>query len=485
METREHIDTGRAGRGVVFLSISKAWFMISGYAIVFTLPRLLPPDVFGDYGVVTRIVSVLNAVLITGTIQAVSKFVSQEPRHAGAVKAAAVRLQLLLGGGIFLAYVVAAPLIALFENDPALTPYIRISALIVISYAFYAIYMGFVNGLKRFGTQAALDMSFSTLKLVLVVGLGFLAARAGFGIAGAIGGFALAAFLVLLLAMFAVPRVRMEGHLGMGVLFRFSLFIMIFTFIITLLLGIDLLLLKKLGKNAADAGYYTTAQYLAYIPYQAIISITFVIFPLISRLTYLDDRERARSYIREALRYSLMIAMLIAVLFSSSAGALMRLLLPSGYESAASALSILVFGILCFALFFVCATVITSSGRPGHSAAMGAGMLVLSYGLNYVFIPRYGMTGAAAASATAMGAGLCAAGIYLRARFGACLPFLSAARVGGAGAFLFVLSLLVPAAGIALVVKFAVLAAVYVGILAALRELGPADLERAKKILSK
>ena len=470
---------------MVFLTVSKAYFMLSGYAIIFVLPRILPPEVFGDYGVVTRIVSILNAVLITGTIQAVSKFVSQEPRHAEAVRRAAIRLQLLMGSALFLAFLFAAPWIARYENDVGLTPYLRLSALIVISYAFYAIYMGFINGLKKFGKQACLDMGFSTLKLLLVVGLGYYMVRSGFGLAGAIGGFALAAFLILVIAMAVVRRPPLEGHLGIGRLFHFSFFIMIFTLLITLLLGIDLLLLKKLGSEGRFAGYYTTAQYLAFIPYQAIISITFVLFPLISRLTYIEERGRAREYIREALRYSLMIALLIAVLFSSSSTELMRLLLPAGYEAGAGALSILVFGILFFALFFVSATVIAGSGHPGHSALIAAGMLLLSFCLNYALIPRYEMRGAAAASTVAMGFGLCAAWAYLRARFGACLPFYSVARVGGAAALVYAVSAYVPVSGVFVIVKFALLAVVFIAVLFGTRELGARDLERVMGILGK
>lgn len=476
-------DAAGVGRGVIFISISKLWFMVSGYAIIFALPRILPPEVFGDYGVVIRIVSVLNAVLITGTIQAVSKFTSQEPRNAGAVKRAAISLQMLLGGGIFLVYLIVAPWIAEYENDAGLTPYLRLSSLIVISYSFYAVYMGFINGLKQFGKQAALDMTFSTLKLLLVVGLAFVMTRFDLALAGAIGGFGLAAFLVLVIAIAAVPHRPFEGYLGIGTLFRFSFFIMLFTFIITLLLGIDLLLLKKLGSDGAFAGYYTTAQYLAFIPYQAIISITFVLFPLISRLTHIDDRDRVCGYIKEALRYSLMIAMLIAVLFSANSGPLMRLLLPRGYESGAAALSILVFGVLCFAIFFVGATVITGSGRPGHSALLGAGALVISYGLNYILIPRYEMSGAAAASSIAMAAALAGSWIYLRARFGACLPLLSTARVCAAGAAVYAVSSFFPVAGVAVIGKFAVLSVVYVAILFALRELGADDLKRVKGII--
>jgi stage V sporulation protein B len=489
MNREVHGRRSAAGRGVLFLTISKGYFILAGYAIVFMLPRLLSKEMFADYVVVTGIVSVLDAVLITGTIQAVSKYVSQEPRYAEAVKIAAVRMQLLVGGGIFLAYFLGASVFANALHDPGLVPALRISSLIVISYAFYAIYIGFINGLKKFGKQACLDMGFSTLKLVLVLGVGFYMSRfPGFGAMGAIGGFALAAFFILIVALCVVSSPPREGRFGMGVLFQFALFIMVFTFIVTLLLRTDLFLLKRLlsGEKAKIfPAYYGAAQYLAFIPYQAIIAITFVIFPLISHLTHIEERGKVRDYIREALRYSIIIALLIATLFSSSSYSLMRLIFPAGYETAAVVLSILVFGILFFSIFLVSTTVISGSGRPRLSAVLGAGTLTLSFILNSLLIPRFGMKGAAIATTCAMGTGLIAAWLYLRVHFGACLPLFSLLRIAVAGAVVYLLSMVFPAAGFLLLVKLPLLALVYVAALFVLKELGRPDLQRVKGILGR
>lgn len=469
-----------AGRGVAFLTLSKGWFIVAGYAGVFGLTRLLPKDQYGVYAVVSGAVAILGDVLIRGTIQAVSRFAAEDPGRAESVKRAALRLQCLLGGGLFAAYYLAAPLIARFLNDPSLVGPLRLSSLIVLSYSFYPVYVGFLNGMRRFGVQAALDMTFSTMKLALMLGL----AAAGFGVAGALGGFGLAAFFILVIAMGASPSPPARGPFPVAALFSFQAFIIAFTVITNLLLKTDLFLLKRLsppeGANTL-AAYYSAAQALAFIPYQAIISVTFVIFPFVSGLTALGDSSRVREYIREALRYSLILTALIAVLFSSSAAPTMRLLFPAGYEAGGRALSVLVFGVVFFSLFLVAATAISGSGRAAHSAAVGLGVLALDAFLNACLIPARGMAGAALATTLAMGAGMAAAWGYLRLRFGPCLPLLSTARVAAAGAAVYLVSRGIPASGIALAGKFAVLAVLYLGLLAALRELGAADLARVKK----
>src|SRR5690242_1622359 len=73
-----------AGRGTIYITIAKLYFIVSGYAIYFFLPRILSAQEFGQYGFVTGVVSIINAVIVIGTQQAVSKFVSEDTRRADA-----------------------------------------------------------------------------------------------------------------------------------------------------------------------------------------------------------------------------------------------------------------------------------------------------------------------------------------------------------------------------------------------------------------
>lgn len=116
---------------------------------------------------------------------------------------------------------------------------------------------------------------------------------------------------------------------------------------------------------------------------------------------------------------------------------------------------------------------------------ISVGALALDAALCAGLIPRYGTAGAAAASSAAMLAALCAAGIYLRARFGPCLPVRSAVRVGAAGALVHALSRLLPASGPALVAKFALLCPLYLLALLLLREADARDLSRLRAVIGR
>src|SRR5512141_1737074 len=85
-----------AGRGLLFITAAKLWFMVAGYAIQFALPRALgSPAKYGAWGIVLACVSLFNNVMVTGTVQGVSRFVAQVPTRTGAVVRAALGRQVL------------------------------------------------------------------------------------------------------------------------------------------------------------------------------------------------------------------------------------------------------------------------------------------------------------------------------------------------------------------------------------------------------
>src|SRR5262245_52784670 len=319
-----------AGRGALYVTLAKVWFMISGYAIHFTLPRLITADQYGLYQVVIGVVSVINAVIVTGTYQTVSKYISQEEWKADSIKSKALRLQAPVGGAIALGFFLLAPVIARNLNDARLTEYLRLASLITFSYAFYSVFTGYFNGQRKFFTQAALDMTYSTLKLVFIVLFVWL----GYGVAGGVGGFALAAVCVLLVSAFVAGSGNRTGEVRAGDLLKFQAYLLGFTFVLNLLQKVDLILIKALSSDDAllaskNAGYYSAAINIANISYQVIISVTFVVFPLVSQATFAQDRLRTQSYISNTLRYTLMIMALTASLFSANAREVLGVVYPT------------------------------------------------------------------------------------------------------------------------------------------------------------
>ena len=86
-----------AGRGVLYIAFAKFYFMIAGLVIQVRLPAVLSRAAFGSYSLVANIASLVNNVLVTGTIQAVSRFAAQEPGKARRVQQAGLRMHVRLG----------------------------------------------------------------------------------------------------------------------------------------------------------------------------------------------------------------------------------------------------------------------------------------------------------------------------------------------------------------------------------------------------
>lgn len=417
-------DTARTtGRGFLVITGAKLWFMLTSAVVQLGLPIFLgSPEQFGVFKIVTESISLLNMVMITGTLQAVSKMVSEQPRAARQVVNQAIKLQCFLGVPIAIAYALGSPWIAEQFNDPSLTPFIRVSSLIVLAYAFYAIFIGYFNGTKKFVQQAVMDITFSTLKMGLLVGLVLL----GFGVMGAVAGFAAAACVVCVVSGVWVWRVmareaaqptsveaaatsnepdlaeQISPKQALKRLLGYLVLIMLYTFALNGLMRADLFMLKRVAAEVPPhlagaetlfnlisskfAGLYGAALNIARIPYMGVIAVTFVIFPLISASTFSEDRERTKAYIHDTFRYCLLLIAGVGGLLALNSDSIIVGLYASAYQKAAPALAILSVSIIFFALYYVATTIIIGAGRPGVAAVIMIASMLLSGGLNYVFI---------------------------------------------------------------------------------------------------
>ncbi|MCK9463758.1 MAG: oligosaccharide flippase family protein [Proteobacteria bacterium] len=487
------------GRGVLYIAFAKAWFLVTGVALGLILPRVFKwsagseeagQALFGAYGIVFTGVSFINNTLITGTIQAVSKFTSEDETRAGAVR----RTGLLVQGGIGVilgaAYALLAGVIATFWFEkPDLADLMRLSAGIIVAYSCYGVFIGSFNGLRRFNRQALFDVTFSTLKTVAII----LFVVAGFEVLGTVLGFLITAVLVAILAGF-VSRRPVVGTFPAKRFLQFDTLLLVYTFLLNLVLMLDLYLLGGLvpGADALQrAGQYKAAQQLAFIPYQAVLAIAFVVFPLVSKATFDQDEEKARGYVRQTMRFAaIFLTALAAVMFALPEQAA-RLMFPPEYAVIAPALRILSLGIVAFGLMIIGNTILNGSGHPWRALAVIVAGLVAAVGSVSALVSGAGHgteTLAAAASGSGIGwtVALVVCGVLVWRRFKAFLPWKTALRVAIAGAAAAAAGHVLPVAGkMFTLVEVVVVLLVYLGALALMREFGREDLSKVRKIIGR
>lgn len=412
-----------ARAGFILITGAKLWFLSCATVLNLGLPRFLGDAAsFGDYGAVNSLISILNMVMVTGALQAVAKRVSERPAAAALVRRSALRLQAVLGGLLFVGLLaLAGPLCEHLLKDASLAVYLRIAAVVTFSYAFYASLVGVMNGLKAFALQAMFDIAFASLKLVLIIGL----VIAGFGVVGAFAGFAGAAVAVTLAALIATHRLlsRQPAVADPGPapeLLKFMLQTMGYVFFVNLLIQGDVLVVKRAALGpvldalaggvipawvhavvadptvGADAlareatsglvGLFRATKNVSLIPYQAVIAITFVVFPLLSRATFETDVESTRVYVRQALRVALLLILALAAVLGSGGEALAGLLFGDAYRLAGSTLLPLIGAMSCVAMLYLVGSVLTASGRPLDALLLMAGIAAVDMVVLYAVI---------------------------------------------------------------------------------------------------
>ena len=484
---------------------AKGYFILTSYAVQLLLPRIFgEAKEFGLYSATMSGVAILTNVLIVATMQSVSKFTSEDESRAEVALRQGLRIQALVGGVLALALFVLAPALARVVLDGQLTPLLRVASVVVFAYSLYAAAVGSLNGRHLFAKQARLDLAFSTLRTAGILG----GAALGLGAIGAVAGFATAATTIVTISLIWIGLGK-PGAPGEKIKRRRWLGFMapIWTYQICLngILLIDLQVLKRTATEIALTGadtaqaavdlanqyvaYYRAAQTFAFVPYQLIISMTFIVFPMISRATSIGNRDAAQSTIQHAMRFSLLLLLLVAAPTSGAAEGVMRIAYPGEYLVGASALAILIFGVAAFALFAVAATAISGAGKPSVAALIAGVSLVTVIVANRALLMRAGLgerTLEAAATGTSIG--MCVALVLsawvLYRQFGVFIPMLTWARATLAAFAGFAAARAVPHDSIVLaVLALAVGFVASLAVLVVTRELGADDWQALRRIV--
>jgi O-antigen/teichoic acid export membrane protein len=482
-----------AGRGAIFIGFAKVYFMVSGLAQRILLTRVVGAADFGDFAVINNLVSIVNNTVVQATTQAVSKFTAEDDARAGAVQRAGLRMQLVLGVVLTSLLFFSAPLVAALEKAPRYTQYFRIAAFIPLIYCLYTVFVGTANGLRRFRTQASFDVGFSTIKTVLLLGFAFF-----WKVSGAFVGFVAAAAVILVIAS-RVMRLPASGErFPMSRLVGYMSAVVVYSALMNVALNYDLLLLRHFSGAAAGvdartaaavAGNYEALRTFALLPYQTLLVVTFVIFPLVSRSTFAEDREATRAYVTQTMRYALILAAAMGVVLAARPDALFGVIYKPEYRSGAPALPILAGGQCCLALLAVACAILNAAGRTRATVTLVVITLAVgSAGLAF-FVPRAApgtpmLVTAASATALGMAVGLLGAMVMLRTQLGGGSPVATLLRVGGAIATAIVAARLVPGHGKVVGLAVMALAAIaYVTVLVVTREFGPEDRAKFGRVL--
>ena len=368
------------------LTASAIIFMFSAYIINIILGRYLGPASYGIYGVVISLMSALNIIQTSGIPQAVSKFIAEDTNQSENILKAGLIIQSISTFVISLLFFLFANPISNILNDKELVKYLQVSSLIFPFYGLYSLYVGYYNGLHNFEKQTKISIIYSIAKSICVVTLGLT-----YSLTGAIIGFVFAPIIALFSAV-KIPK-KSERSFPYKKLIIYSLPLIGFALVSSLITSIDLYFVKALVNSENAAGYYTANQNISRIPFFALSSFALILFPLVSK--NIKDEKYLRDLLQKSLRIVLIILIPLVVFMASSSKELIQLVYSDKYLPAYPSLSVLLFGSGFFTLFTILSNILNGAGMPTKSLNISIMSLLTIIIFCYILIPIYGILGAA------------------------------------------------------------------------------------------
>lgn len=508
-----------AGRGGLAISAAKIYFILLGLVQQVLLPRVLGTAGYGALSRVLSPASIAYNPLVTTSIQGVSRAVAQSaPADRPATIRRVLGVHALLAVPIAAAFFLLAPYIARWVNAEHLEPGLRILSGVLLVYGLYAPLIGVLNGTQRFVGQAALDALAATLRSAALVLGGWLgvrtlgsavstlgAAPAMAGVQGACLGFVVAASVVLLVAVLRVGVGRAgQGGIGARAHLAFVAPLAVGQIFLNVLLQADLTLLGRFAGDAAEraglapaaadplVGAYRATQLFSFLPYQLLIAVTFILFPLLAKAHKEGNREAVGTYVSTGVRLALVLMGLMVSVTSSLSGPLLGLVYganPEVRQLGSESMQLLSLGFGAFALFGIFVTVLNSLGREVESTLVtGVAALAVVVGCA-ALVPGTPFGPALlwrTAIATSLGLAVATSVAAWRVHVvaGRVAPLAACVRVCGSLAVTITVGRwIAPTRPLLTLVAAAALALLYLLLLVVTRELGAADLANLKQVL--
>jgi stage V sporulation protein B len=475
----EIMSSQTVSQGTLYLTIANLTFLFSGYIINIGLGRILGPESYGTYAIIISIATMFNLIFTTGIPQAVSKYTSEDICHEKNVLKTGLIVSVCLSIVFYLFMIFGSTEIASLLHDTSLTPFIQIVSLMIVTYGpLYAI-IAYFNGIQDYRTQSFLNILYNSLKPVLIFTFVFL----GFSLWGAVVGFVLSPLIPLIVGIMLIGfhTLLSAKNFSFNKIIIFSVPIIILSVSTNLILTLDLFFIKGILLDNQLTGLYSAASQIARIPYFIMMGICAALFPAISAC--MQHQEKIKKYIRESVRYTLILIIPVTAMIAATAIPLISLAFSENYIAGGEPLEILIFGICLFGIFSLFITIISGCDNPYPAMGFCLIVLIIDFFANLVLVPRMGMNGGAWGTtiASLIGLGICS--VYLQRKFGMFVEGLSVLKIIIASSIVYMILSLIDIQGIFLIIAYAISFSGYLLLLYLMKEITAVDISLIKKLI--
>lgn len=396
---KENLTQLLASAGIVTAGKLIGSFTTLGERII--VARLLTPAAYGEVSIGIALLSFGTTIAIVGFSQGVPRYVSRFDSVAN--KRGAWVSGMVVAGGLALLLTAV-----LYLNAGLLTETLFSEADSTAMLLLFILALPFVIGMnvtvgaiRGFGNTVykayAQDLAYPLLRIVLLAALLY----AGHSVLAAGYAYLIAAvisfgFSLVLLHQLMSLRGKVQTHVKE--ITKFSLPIVVSGVLNTLLTRTDTLMLGYF-RSSREVGQYSAAYPIAGAIVIVISSFGFLYLPMASQLDADGEREEIDYIYKTTTKWIYVISFPALVAFVMFPGDVIRIFFGSGYQQGALALAILSLGFFSHAMGGRNRETISALGVTKYLLVVNGAAFGLNIVMNLVLIPRWGITGAAVASA--------------------------------------------------------------------------------------
>ena len=379
-------------RGAAALAGGELIARATAFAATAVLTRRLGPAGFGVLGFASALSGYLLLAVNSGLHDIGTREVARAPDRAVHVYSSVATIRLLLAAAAFLVLAVAAW--ALPKPIPA-----RLVVLLTgLSLFSFAIDPSWVfKGLER----AALA-SFAQILAQAVFAIGVIAMVHGSDDVVEVPviqfGGELVAALILCAVLFRHAKPTVTVAAGMDVL-RGAGYLSLARFLRAVTISFDMVLLGFVSSDL-EVGLYAAAYRVAFLLMSFASAIAAAYMPSYARVV-LGPGGAIRSLVETSTTFAVTVAAPLVVGVALTAAPLLALLFGMPYAAGAKALQLLAISVGAVFLHSLVGNILVAQHRTRLQAAINGAAAAVNIALNILLIPRWGITGAAAATLVA------------------------------------------------------------------------------------
>lgn len=398
-------------RGMAFLLLSQAVFLVCGYFIHIYLARSLGPR---DYGIFGFIIAVLTwmEIPVYGSSNLAVKYIQAWPDRFPTWSSLFFRAQCLITVAFFFPLAVFSVVIGLKSEKYGFLFLLAFLDLLFVG--FYQLYLGCLNGFRLYARQATASIAYSLSKAGGISVLVYL----GWRIRGALLGNVLSSIVGLLMG-YLLFNTRCGSQCGGSLpgygegqervsltrLIRESLLFALVPLMVNFVLNLDLWIINFL-RGGSEVGYYVSAGTLARTVFFLFSATFMATFPaIVSSFRLGVASERTRRLFSLSGDFFLAVTLPCALAVSVNGRQLVALFFGKDYLQAGPITSILGMAMAFLTVYVFLVYVLYAAGRYSKAVRM----LVCTACLDMVFVPllvlAWGLQGAALATTTVTFAG--------------------------------------------------------------------------------